>query len=229
MNDFIKGYDLSHWNNIATSSLDKKEWALDWYKLKQEIDFLILKLGGSEARKTPKNPNGFEQDKTFLRRQWCCRKFHIPFGCYWFAGKDSTSEQSGMNDAEKAVEMLCNSMGLTKSELREYIRLGVWIDIEAPVPANRKLDVTRYAIAFMRIINGYGLNTGIYGSDVATFVNRVNPDLIRRECPYAGFWVARYGKNPPKVIDYWSIWQFTSKGSSEVVQGNIDVNYMRTN
>ena len=129
------GYDLSHWNLISDNALDDPDYSKKWARVRDRVEFLILKIGGSEARRTKSNPMGYEYDKTFTRRASLCRIYKIPYGGYWFAGSGFLSHDTGYHNGEKCLSVLSNAIGVSEKKLKKAIPLPVFIDIEAPAPA----------------------------------------------------------------------------------------------
>lgn len=220
------GYDLSHWNKLSDNVLDDPEYSKKWARVRDRVEFLILKIGGSEARRTKNNPMGYEYDKTFTRRAALCRMYKIPYGGYWFAGSGFLSHDTGYHNAEKCLSVLSNAIGVSEKKLKKAIPLPIFIDIEAPVPAGEQKKVTAAALGFLERIQKAGLEYGIYGSDIATYKNRIHIDVIREQFPKCYLWVARYGKKPVYIKD-WDIWQYTSDGTDPDIPGRIDVNIWR--
>lgn len=220
------GYDLSHWNNIPVSTLNDPEYSKKWDRVRNRVDFLILKIGGSEARRSKNNPMGYEYDKTFTRRASLCRIYKIPYGGYWFAGSGFLTHDTGYHNGEQCISILKNAISVSEKQLKRSIQLPIFIDIEAPVPAGEHKKVTEAALGFLERIQEAGLEYGIYGSDIATYKNRIHIDVIREKFPKCYLWVARYGKKPVYIKD-WDIWQYTSEGTDPDITGKIDVNFWR--
>ena len=93
----------------------------------------------------------------------------------------------------------------------------MFIDIEEQATVYKK-GITDGAVAFCNYMEYFGFYVGIYGSDVSSFMNRLDITRIKQ----FDKWVARYGKKPEYVKDY-GIWQKSSQGIIEGIQGKVDL------
>lgn len=185
------GADLSHWNKVLN---------FDW--IAREIDFVILKAGGSDK--------GFYRDSTFLRNyQMLHDERDIPCGAYYFVGRNCTSAEAGRADAERFLDIL-------EDMPFEY---PVYIDLEATSPKH-KAGATEAVKAFCDTMERAGYYAGIYASDISGFQDRLELHELSRYDK----WVARYGSDPKYVKSY-GIHQYTSSGHLQGIQGNVDLNH----
>ena len=186
MTKIFKGIDLSR-HNVVTN----------WDKVKEQIDFCILRAGG--------NYGGYYKDSKFEQYYAACKKLGIPVGAYYDAGKELWC-----NDGKEYAQ---HFLKLIQGKSFEY---PVYIDIEVTPKKYRKAN-TGAAIAFCEEMEAHKYFTGIYGSDINTFKEQLILDLVT---PYT-LWVARYGKKPSYVKQY-AMWQYTSKGAIVGIKGNVD-------
>lgn len=183
------GIDISHWNKIQ-----------NYDKLAQSVDFIIMKVGGSDK--------GFYMDKEFMQNYIALHhERDIPCGAYYFVGRNCTDKKAGENDAYKFLDMIS---GLTF----EY---PVYIDLEATSPKH-KVGATEACIGFCNVMESAGYYVGIYASDVSGFQDRLYLDHLK------GYdkWVARYGCKPKYVKEY-GMWQSSSSGHIEGIYGKVDI------
>lgn len=185
------GIDISHWNSVS-----------DWDKLADSVDFIILKAGGWER--------SAYQDKTFASRYNACVNRGIPVGCYYFAGKNFTSAQTGRDYAEHFARLIKG----------KKFEAGVWLDNET-TSIHAKIGATDAAINFCNYMERLGYFCGIYGSEISVFKNRY---ILEQLDKYAK-WVARYGSTPTMSTD---MWQKTSSGRVAGISGLVDVDEMYT-
>lgn len=185
----IQGIDISHWNKV-----------IDFKKVADQVDFIILKAGGSDK--------GFYKDKCFEEYY---KKFHddlhVPVGAYYYVGRLCISYEDGWKDAERMLD-------ICKGKTFEY---PLYIDLESTSPKHRK-GATEACRGFCDCLETHGCYAGIYASDISGFVDR----LISAELVKYDKWVARYGRQPQKVEKY-GIWQFMSTGHIDGIQGNVDM------
>lgn len=186
----LKGIDVSHWQGN-----------IDWGLVKQNVDFAIIKAGGSD--------DGFYTDSTFESNYAGAKAVGLPIGAYYFVGKDFVSSADGLADADRFIEIL-------KGKSFEY---PVYLDIETTNPKDKE-GVTDAAISFCRQMEKAGYFVGIYGSDIGTFRNRLDNERLDNWTK----WVANYSHEPVYVTDY-HIWQHSSQGNIAGIQANVDLNY----
>ena len=182
------------------------EGDVDFNKVKADgYEFVIVKLGGSE-----KDRNGWT-DPRFYENVLKAKDAGLHVGAYFFAGEWSCTWEQGMKDATYAMKVL------------KGVKLDfpVFYDFEYPSASNPKGN-TEACIAFCDTMESFGYYVGIYASDISGFKERLNvKDLI----PY-DLWVARYGKEPQYVPSQGikpCIWQYTSNGQVDGVQGRCDL------
>lgn len=184
-----EGVDLSRWNIVS-----------DYKKMKKAgIDFAILKIGGSES--------GLFKDRRFDDHYEGCKKAGINVGAYFYAGKDFISSARGLEAAKYCLTLL-------EGKQFEY---PIYIDIEENATAYKD-GATEAARAFCNFLEHYGYYVGIYGSDVSTFMNRLDITKLQN----FDKWVARYGHKPEYVKKY-GMWQKSSKGAVDGIIGDVDL------
>lgn len=184
----MQGIDVSHWQG-----------KIDFTKVKQVCDFVIIKAGGSDG--------GFYKDKKFETNYKNARESGLFVGAYYFVGGGCVSFAAGVADAKRFLEIV-------KGKEFEY---PLFIDIET-TPASKKVGATAAVIGFCQTLEAAGYYAGIYGSDVAGFKDRL--DLAK----LGAFdkWVARYGSRPKYVLKY-GMWQKSSKGVIRGISGKVDL------
>lgn len=183
-----RGIDISHWQGNINFNL-----------LKSEIDFMIIKAGGSDKT--------FYKDKMFETYYKEAKAHNIPVGAYYFVGSKCISYADGVADAKRFIELL-------KGKQFEY---PVYIDIETTNPA-QKAGATDAVVGFCETMESAGYYVGIYASDISGFKERLNIDNLR----LFDKWVARYGTSP-KYVNYYGMWQYSSTGRVKGISGNVDL------
>lgn len=186
----MKGADLSRWNYVYNYELVAKE-----------LDFVILKSGGSDA--------GFYKDGSFEQKYNRFSKLYVPMGAYYFVGPEFYGKGAGVADAKRFLDQV-------KGKRFEF---PLFLDIETTSPA-RKSEATTAAIWFCETLEEAGYYASIYASDISGFKDRLE---IERLTAYDK-WVARYGSKPKYMTNY-GIWQASSSGRVDGIQGNVDIDY----
>lgn len=182
--------------------IDVSHWQglIDWKKVKASgIQFAIIKAGGSDA--------GFYKDKRFERNYEKAKENGVFVGAYYFVGQHCTSFIDGVADAERFMKLLDG----------KSFEMPVVIDIET-TPAWKKQGATDAVIWFCKTIEANKGYASVYGSDIGGFRDRLNLDRLTA----FDKWVARYGSKP-KYVKKYGIWQSTSKGVVNGIQGNVDL------
>lgn len=187
-----------------TKGIDVSSWQgiIDFEKVRQDgITFCIAKAGGSDA--------GTYIDKRFYENVAKATKAGIPCGAYYFVGKNCTTPEAGRADAER-FERIIRSVKLL---------FPVYIDFEAPDRLN-KTGNTQAVISFCEYMASKDYLVGVYASDISGFKEK----LMLPELGGVQRWVARYGSEP-KYVQPWQMWQASSKGNIDGINGRVDIDY----
>lgn len=190
----LKGIDVSHYQGN-----------IDWDKVKPQIDFAILRMGLGDDISS-------QDDKQFERNYAECTRLGIPFAVYFFS--------YAVNKAKVAKEIAHIKRLLNGKALNA----PVYIDIEN----TRGLDWRSISNALMLSImqeynlqlNAIGYKMGIYSSRSAFWNEKMSDpwyDNISK-------WVAEYGDKVNGFNRPYDIWQYTSKGCVNGINGNVDMN-----
>lgn len=191
------GIDVSKWN---------KE--IDWDKVKQAgVEYAIIRCGyrGSSTGALVEDPY-FEQN---IRGAAAAG---IPVGVYFFT--QAVNEVEAIEEASMVIS-LCSGFDL---------QYPVFIDTEGAGGNGRAdgLDVetrTKVCEAFGNTVRNAGYNPGVYASR-----NWYNEKLEagRLEGSHV-IWLAEYRKDPLYQGEY-QMWQYSSKGSIDGIEGRVDMN-----
>jgi GH25 family lysozyme M1 (1,4-beta-N-acetylmuramidase) len=195
-NTFEKGVDISKWNGT-----------IDFKKLKNEVDFVIIRCGYG-TNKTSHDDKKFE---TYVKG---CRDNDIPYGIYLYSY--ATSLTNAKSEGQHALRLvkLCSSWNTAPS-------LPIFYDMEDSSQAKTSASLKgQMAKAFCDILENAGYKTGIYANkywfnDYLT--NSYFNNVIK--------WVAQYNTKCTYNKSY-AIWQCTSTAKVSGISGNCDYNYM---
>ncbi len=195
------GIDVSKWN---------KE--IDWDKVKNAgVEFAIIRVGYRGA-----TTGALVVDPYFEANIKGAVRAGIPVGVYFFTQAVNTVE---------AVEEASMVMALCRDYKLDY---PVFIDVEGLGGSGRAdgLDVeTRTAVseAFCATIESAGYRAGVYSS--RNWLNQMlNMDKLNKYI----VWLAEY-RDVPIYQGYYHMWQYTSGGSVDGIEGRVDFNlsYLR--
>lgn len=190
------GIDVSKWNG-----------EIDWDKVKNAgVEFAIIRAGyrGSVS-------GSLVQDPRFEENMRGAQAAGIPTGVYFFT--QAVNEVEAVEEASMVLELL-----------RKYkVEFPVFIDTEGAGGSGRAdgLDVeTRTLVceAFCRTIENAGYTAGVYGSR-----NWYNNRLETKRLDNYFIWLAEY-RSVPLYQGYYGMWQYTSKGKIDGINGNVDLN-----
>ena len=190
------GIDVSKWN---------KE--IDWDKVKNAgIEFAIIRAGyrGSVT-------GSLVVDPYYESNMKGAAASGIPVGVYFFT--QAVNEVEAVEEASAVLELV-----------RRYkINYPIFIDTEG-AGGNGRADgldpETRTLVceAFCRTIENAGYNSGVYASR-----NWYNNNLYTGRLDNYCIWLAEY-RSTPLYQGYYQMWQYTSKGAVDGIEGNVDMN-----
>lgn len=192
----VLGIDVSKW---------QKE--IDWDKVKNEgVDFAIIRCGyrGSVTGSLVEDPY-FEQNIKGARAAG------IKVGVYFFT--QAVNEVEAVEEASMVISLV-----------RDYeLQYPVFIDTEGAGGNGRadSLNVeerTAVCEAFCTTVKNAGLEAGVYASR-SWYNNKLTASTLES---YA-IWLAEY-RSVPLYQGYYQMWQYTSKGKINGINGNVDLN-----
>lgn len=188
--------------------IDVSKWQgdIDWDKVQEAgIEFAIIRAGyrGSVT-------GSLVEDPYFVTNMKGASASGVPVGVYFFT--------QAVNEVE-AVEEASAVLQLVKEYKLEY---PIFIDTEGAGGNGRAdgLDVeTRTLVceAFCRTIANAGYEAGVYGSR-NWYNNRLYADKLDKYF----IWLAEY-RSIPLYQGYYQMWQYTSKGKVNGIEGNVDL------
>lgn len=188
--------------------IDVSKWQgdIDWDKVKGAgIEFAIIRAGyrGSVT-------GSLVEDPYFVTNMKGASASGIPVGVYFFT--QAVNEVEAVEEASAVLQLV-----------REYkLEYPIFIDTEGAGGNGRAdgLDVeTRTLVceAFCRTIENAGYEAGVYGSR-NWYNNRLYTDKLDKYF----IWLAEY-RSIPLYQGYYQMWQYTSKGKVNGIEGNVDL------
>lgn len=190
------GIDVSKWN---------KE--IDWDKVKAAgVDYAIIRVGyrGSSTGSLVEDPYYDTNIRGALASG-------LKVGVYFFT--QAVNEVEAVEEASMVIRLV-----------RDFeLTYPVFIDTEG-AGGNGRADgldqETRTLVceAFCRTIQNAGYQAGVYASR-----NWLNNNLETARLENYNIWLAEY-RSVPLYQGYYQMWQYTSKGKVDGIQGNVDMN-----
>lgn len=190
------GIDVSKWNGD-----------IDWDKVKADgVEFVMIRCGyrGTTMGSLIEDPN-------FLVNIRGAKAAGLDVGVYFFT--------QAINEVE-AVEEASMVIALCEGYELDY---PVMIDSEGAGGNGRadSLDVetrTKVCKAFCETIENAGYEAGVYASR-----SWYNANLEVNKLEKYRIWLAEY-RSTPLYSGYYDMWQYTSKGKVDGIEGNVDLN-----
>lgn len=199
----VTGADVN--TEFVMQGVDVSHWQndIDWKTAKDEIDFAILSIGYGQDETE-------QDDRKFKRNADACVKYGIPFGVYIYSY--ATTVEGARGEADHVLRMIDGYK----------LQFPVYYDLEEE--AQRKLEseeLGAMAQAFCDRIEDAGYEVGIYANtywwtEVLTDEAFKNPKWYK--------WVAQYNTENTYKGKY-TMWQYSSQGEVEGMDGDIDMNY----
>ena len=182
---------------------------IDWDTIKknEDVDSAIVRIGwGMSYTDAPGIDSYFDYNIKKLK------ELNIPFSVYIYSY--AKVDSAAVSEANFVNDML-KKYGIPKSTF-------VWYDVERAYPRETYEIVVPTFIKRLKSL-GYN-NVGVYGNLNA--LDSVNGYLNSSVIKNNPIWVAQYYKKLQYRGDYKG-WQFTSSGSVEGVNGNVDISVFK--
>jgi hypothetical protein len=133
--------------------------------------------------------------------------------------QDSASDaQNSASDASDAFNEANTCLEIISGKQYEY---PIFYDIEEKnILSKGKSEVSQIAKNFCTTLKNNNYLCGIYAS--ANPLNNLFDDECKNNFP---IWVAHYDVDKPKYNGNWGIWQYTSQGNVNGINGKVDLNH----
>ena len=195
-------------DNMATKVLDVSSYQsnIDYAKVKASgIGGVILCCG-----RTYWGEIRVAGDDTFEKHYQGFKAVGMPVGVYYY---------SAANTVTKAKEEADFVLNVLKGK---QLELPVYFDVEnnerqKPLSKQALTDVTK---AFCEVIEKAGYYVGIYASS-----SWLKDELDMNQLNNYDVWVAHYGVSKPSYNGNYGMWQYTSSGTVDGINGNVDLSY----
>lgn len=193
----------------ATVGIDVSKWnrEIEWERVKAAgVDFAIIRAGyrGSTT-------GSLVVDPYFEANIKAATLAGVKVGVYFFT--QAVNEVEAVEEASMVLELV-----------KEYgLDYPIFIDTEGAGGNGRAdgltVDMrTLVCDAFCRTVENAGREAGVYASR-NWYYNRVEAGKLENYC----IWLAEY-RSAPLYDGYYHMWQYTSKGKIDGIEGNVDMN-----
>ena len=186
--------------------VSKYQGDIDWEKVAAAgVQFVIIRAGyrGSVTGALVEDPNFVQNIRGALAAG-------LEVGVYFFT--QAINETEAVEEASAVISMV-----------REYdIKLPIYIDTEGAGGNGRAdgLDKdmrTKVCDAFCRTAKNAGYNAGVYASR-SWLYNNLDTSVLDKYEIWDAEWVS-----VPQYTGYYTMWQYSSKGSVDGIVGNVDL------
>lgn len=178
--------------------------AINWKKVKATgVQFAIIRAGYGKY--------AYQEDPCFTDNIEGAYNSGIPVGVYWYSYADTAAE--ARQEAEACLTVI--------KPYKDKISLPVFFDqeYEPAIKAASYQVRTECCKAFISAVEAAGYRAGMYASK-DWLDNRIDAGALPDSCTV---WVAQYaGKCTYK--GRYTIWQYTSDGSVDGIDGRVDLN-----
>lgn len=189
---------------------------IDVSKWQGKVDFEKLKKAGifGVILKCASSANIFTVDPTFTENYENAKKAGLKVGCYFFSYDNTVSE------ADESAKRVANLLSGKQFELPVFYDFENGTDIQKSMTA---ADVQNVVRRFCKTLEDKGYFVGVY-SYASLFETKLNYKELAKEFV---IWVADYRESANmEIVKQSCMWQYTSKGRIDGVQGNVDMNYL---
>ncbi|MDD3412707.1 MAG: glycoside hydrolase family 25 protein [Lachnospiraceae bacterium] len=189
------GIDVSKWN---------KE--IDWQKVKDEgVEYAVIRLGyrGSST-------GVLVEDPYFERNLEEASRVGINTAVYFFT--QAINEVEAVEEASMCVALLDG----------KEIQMPIYLDVEGSSGRADSLDPTTRTnniLAFLKTIESKGYDAGVYANK-NWLTNKIEANRLEKN----EIWLAQYNVIEPNYEGNYQMWQYSSKGKMNGIEGYVDMN-----
>ena len=188
--------------------IDVSQWQgyVDWSKVKASgIDYAIIRAGYGKC--------SWQEDPKFDVNMKGAQEAGLDCGTYWYSYALTVEE--AVEEAEACYEVI-----------KDYdFTYPVYFDIEDPSQSHLSTVQTSAIIeAFCTTLQSKGYYVGLY-----SYANLLSTKVFSTVLEKYPVWVAHYGVEAPDYAGQYGMWQYTSTGWVDGINGNVDMNYAYVN
>lgn len=197
VNNMLKGIDVSTY---------QKSHLMDYDKIVQQIDFVIIRLGYTGSI----DGVSWALDDQFKNHYREFSKRGVPIGIYWFSRANSPAR--AIAEANTVIKLV--------QDMNLKLEYPIWWDTEDKVyqaKVSRQV-LTDTAKAFCQTLENAGYYSGIYAG-----LSWANTKLDMNQLKAHDFWLAQYN-NVPTFNGKFGMWQHTRKGRLLGYDNDLDMN-----
>ena len=215
---------------------------IDWNKVKNNIDFVIIRAGLYDYKEDSKG-NDIFQDSKLLRNVEAAEKYKIPYALYLYSSAVKVTDAdtdynkgpggSGQSEAQHMNKIL--NM-LADKGYKPTMPTQVWLDVEekkrcidiltkAKITGNTRKNLMANIInRFCNDVKKNGYSCGFYSSKsfIENYINA--PKVVNNG---NSVWLAHWTLDPTILSSYnttkYILWQYSNEGSVNGIKGRVDM------
>lgn len=176
---------------------------INWQAVKDSglVDFVIIRAGyGKELNQV---------DDEFYRNIEGAKAVGLDVGIYWYSYADDMA--TAKQEAEVCYQLI-----------KDYdLDYPIYFDIEEGKHVNMTIAQTSVIVdTFCSEMENRGYYTGVY-----SYANFLQSHIYKSVLDKYDVWVAQYSTQLTAYSGNYNIWQYSSAGAIDGIDGNVDVNY----
>jgi GH25 family lysozyme M1 (1,4-beta-N-acetylmuramidase) len=204
-----QGYVAANSGVEPFNGIDVSEWQgdIDWAQVKDsgKVDYVIVRAGYGNLAE--------QKDKKFDENMQGAQDVGLPCGTYWYSY--ALSPEEAVQEAEVCYEII-----------KDYdFKYPVFFDIEDPSQMGLTIaQISAIVESFCRTLRDKGYYVGVY-----SYANLLNTHIYASVLNKYDVWVAHFDVPEPELDGSYQMWQYTSKGYVDGINGLVDLDYSYVN
>lgn len=187
--------------------IDVSKWNgdIDWKKVAAtDVDYAIIRCGYGDDFT-------YQDDAYWEKNVKGCEDNNIPYGVYIYSyAKTVDQAKSEFNHVMRLIQ------GHT-------LNFPIYLDVEDEVQKKLpKATLTNIINTFVQLIHNQGYEVGIY-ANLDWWTNYIDASIANNQTWFK--WVAQYNNTGTTYQGIYQMWQCTSTGKVDGIQGNVDLNF----
>lgn len=204
----LKGIDISEWQGKLSIS--------DFKKIKKSgVNFVIIRCGYTTYNKSKLK----YVDRYFENNYKLCKEIGLPIGAYYYSC--ATNIEEAKSEANFVISLLKGKkfeypIAFDTEDTHDINNPNYVNTSQATIGKNKLTEVTK---TFCDLLEKNNYYVSIYAS-----TSWFNNNLILSNLKRYDKWIAQWSKTV-NFSEKYGIWQYSSTGSVNGINGNIDLNY----
>lgn len=187
--------------------IDVSKWNgnIDWARVAgTDVDYAIIRCGFGDDY-------AYQDDTYWEKNVKGCEENNIPYGVYIYSYAETVEQaKSEFNHVMRLIQ------GHT-------LNFPIYLDVEDSVQAKLpKTTLTNIINTFVGLIHNQGYEVGIY-ANLNWWTNYIDASIANNQTWFK--WVAQYNPMGTTYQGIYQMWQCTSEGKVDGINGNVDLNF----